>query len=182
MALAAIIIAIVVAGLTMALNRRFGEERAEYNIGRPVTLALACAIAFAAAGKVPIVLAVLLTILLLAIMGYMIVWWHEDGSSVKELINFAIVDLLLAMVAWTTSLRIYDWPIPRWLVGIFVSLPKMVFVLSIGYAIANMFWFKAALRTGNFSPFMNLMKGGNEDDELDDEYEDGRDEADEEIA
>lgn len=136
-----LILGAVVTALVVSISSRFEEPMIQMGVKAGVA-ALLTIIFFATASKVPIIVAMLFLIVALAMMGYMIWWWIEDGSTVRELVSFILVDFLLMLIAKALAIRVLDTVIPRWIAGIITALPSVVFVVSVGLFIANMIWFR----------------------------------------
>ena len=94
------------------------------------------------ASKVPAWLALILFLVTLAAFAYLVYWWMEQGSTWKELATFILMALLLSMVSSATVVRIRDICSIRWLIGTMESIPMIVFLMSIGYMIANYIWYR----------------------------------------
>jgi len=147
-----LILGAVVTALVITISSRFEEPMVQMGVKAGVA-ALLSIILFATASKVPIIVAMLFLIVALAMMGYMIWWWIEDGSTVRELALFTLVDFLLMLIAKALATRILDTTIPWWAAGIITALPSVVFTMSVGLFIANMIWFREI-----------TLKGGELDD------------------
>lgn len=142
-----LILGAVIMALMLSVSVRFEEPKLRMGIECAVATVISVLV-YATASKVPIWLALIFLIIMLAMMGFMVWWWNENGSTIKEMIHFIVIDLLFMLIAKAVAVRLYDWPLPRWFVGIIAALPAVMFVMSIGYFIANRIWFKASLEEG----------------------------------
>ena len=141
-----LILGIVIACLMLSASKRFGEDEKLAWSRAGVALVFMTLINTIAA-KVPAWLGLIFYVAMLAVMGYMIYWWMEEGSTVKELITFAVIMLLMMLVTKACGARIYDITSIRWITGIINSIPTIVFLMSVGYMVADMIWFHENLKT-----------------------------------
>lgn len=100
------------------------------------------------APKVPVWLAMMLFIVVLAMAGYLIYWWLQNGSTIKEFFAFVLMLFWVLLIARACGIRIYDVTSIGWLIGIIMSIPTIVFLMSIGCMVADMIWFHENLKTG----------------------------------
>ena len=146
-----IIIGIIVGAVTMSLmlviSRSFDETKLQRWLEAPI-VGIIMAVFFATASKVPIWLAMLFLGVTLAIMVLGIWWWKANGSTIKELIFFLLLLAVITPIGKSLAVRCFDWPIPRWTAGLIASLPDVACVISVGFYIANMIWFKISLEEG----------------------------------
>lgn len=144
MFIVSLFLGIVVACLMLSASKRFGEDK-KLAWSRAGIALVVVTLINTIASKGPAWLAIILYVIMLAVMGYMIYWWMQEGSNIKELITFAVMMLLFTLVTKGCGARIYDITSMGWLRGIINSIPTIVFLMSIGYMIADMIWFHAEL-------------------------------------
>lgn len=146
-----VLVGFVVGAICLTISNYFEEENSKEIMIRAGVAFLLYIIVYATIGKAPAWLAMIMLLIPLAMMGYLIYWWYQEGSTVKELIAFMLLDVLilwgLAMPAAASILDITQ----GWVAAIVMSLPKIVFIVSVGFFIANMIWFKEE---------MNSLEGG----------------------
>lgn len=84
---------------------------------------------------------------IMLMLGFL-VWWTKSGSAIKELLVFIVLDFLVMLAIRPASARLVGNQ-NSLLGAILRSVPSMLFIMSIGYYIANMIWFKVSLRGGD---------------------------------
>ncbi|MBR3324398.1 hypothetical protein IKG24_02615 [Candidatus Saccharibacteria bacterium] len=86
--------------------------------------------------------AMLMLFLGLLVVVVLAIRWLLSGSTVKELIFFVILDLLLMLGNMQAAARIYDLTSKAVLLGLVEVLPEIFFLVSVAFFIANMIWFR----------------------------------------
>lgn len=140
-----VVLGLVVGAAVFTLSLRFEEEVSDA-VMKAVVAGIWLMITNILASKAPPVASVLLAFLLFAVEGYMIYWWKKEGSDVRELLLAAVIDLLITLTAQAGIVRIRDITTVRWVISWFESMPLMIFVVSLAFFIADMFWFRDKLR------------------------------------
>lgn len=95
---------------------------------------------------------VILGALTCVVMIYMMIWWTEEGSSIKEFLLFVVIDCLLASIAESGIARIIDLAESRWLIGLMTAIPWIILVMSTGYFLFDIIKFKEDLGSEDFDP------------------------------
>ncbi len=95
---------------------------------------------------------VILGALCCAVMIYMIVWWSQEGSAIKEFLLFVVIDCLLAFIGESGIARITDLAESRWVIGLLTAIPWIILVMSIGYFLFDIIKFKEELKSEDFDP------------------------------
>lgn len=90
--------------------------------------------------------AMLLLALGIILVIVLCVKWFIVGSTIKELVFFTLLDLLLMWNNLAAAARIYDIASTKLAIGVVMAIPKIAFVLSVGFFIANIIWFKDHLK------------------------------------
>lgn len=150
MILLCIVLGAVIFTLLGILSKWF-EEPKSLGTKKAAIGGIVVAIASYLAPKVPAGIAMLLLILMLATMGYMVYYWMENGSTVKELTLISGIDTMFHLVALSCAARIWDLTSWKWLSHFVTWLPTATLVISIGFFIANMIWFHESLERGDFN-------------------------------
>ena len=88
--IAGLIAGIIIGCSALAASVMFKEE-GKIAWTRAGTLFALAAIITTVASKVPAWIAMLLLLVVLAMMGYLVLWWMENGSIKRELVAFAIM-------------------------------------------------------------------------------------------
>ena len=153
----------IVLGVTLAflmtwVSQRFFEEPRELTAKRSAIAGVVLVVANYTTMKAPAALAVLFVPVMGLAMLYMYLWWNEEGSSVKELLIFLAMDLVIAVVLNNAAGRVQDLTTIKWLNGIARSLFAISLLISLGFMIADMIWFKDELTDGK------IWKGGKNDE------------------
>lgn len=162
------IVGLVVAALFSTISSMLDVDATEVKIGskrislpsktgaiKAVVCGFAVAIFYYYADKLSAPLALVMMAAMLALMVYLILWWKDEASNVKELIVFVLLDSLLSLVAKSLAMRSYDIFSARWLIGIFTALPTMMLLVSLGIFIADMIWFRERLKGGGLNETRN---------------------------
>lgn len=152
----AIIMAIVLFVLVFAICVAFEETTLIRVISKVVVMPAFATLVYYYAPKTSSVLAMTMLAGLIITMLYMVLWWAWEGSSVKEFVLFFLTDLLLCLIATETAVRVIDLTSIRVVVGLVRAIPTVVFIISIGYFIADMVWFHKGLKSDDFDPYEYL--------------------------
>lgn len=139
-----IILGLVVGVVIGALALRF-EESMRWAVIKSVIAGVLIMISNIIVSKIPAILALMVTLVLFAMMGYLVYWWKKQGSNFKELMLISLADMLIALVAKAGAVRIRDLISTGWLIATIESLPLLIFVLSITFFIADAVWFRIKL-------------------------------------
>lgn len=143
-----VLIGFVTAMICSTISRYFEEEDTKKVATRATTIGILYAVIYATVGKTPAWLAMIMLIISFAVMGYLIYWWNQEGSTVKELVVFILLNVLILWgLAMPAAAAIRDITQIGWVIAVVESLPKMLFIVSVGYFIANMIWFRQELDT-----------------------------------
>lgn len=143
--IASLILGVVVFCLMLSVSKRFGAEKKEAMRNAGIG-GLAIALVNFSAPKVPSIVGMILYFVIAACSAYLVIWWTEDGSTVKELIHFIVIGLLLSITGTACLVRIKDFCSISLLNEIVSTIPAVVFILSTGYMIADMIWFHDELQ------------------------------------
>lgn len=135
--LSGIIVVIVVGCSVFSASRRFGEKR-KVTMAEIAAYSLLSGVVCAFSPKVPAWLAMCFLFAVLLAMFAIAVWWDANGSTIRELLIVAFIDLIFTLVGSSAAARILDLSSARVLVGIVRVLPGAAFVLSIGFFISDM--------------------------------------------
>lgn len=96
---------------------------------------------------------VILGALACAAMIYVVIWWSQEGSAIKEFLIFVVIDAILASTAASGIARIYDLTEIRWVIGILKAIPWILYVMSVGYFLFDIIQFKQDLGSEDFDPY-----------------------------
>ena len=146
----AIVVAIVLFVLVFAICVAFEETTLIRVISKVVVIPAFATLVYYYAPKTSSVLAMTMLAGLIITMLYMVLWWAWEGSNAKEFVLFFLTDLLLCLIATETAVRVIDLTSIRVVVGLVRAIPTVVFIISIGYFIADMIWFKKNLKSEDF--------------------------------
>lgn len=150
-AAAAVAMMILVAYFVMTASALFDETPGKVVMNVFVTTIPVGFCFYWATGVFP-VWGVILGALTCVVMIYMMVWWAQEGSSIKEFLLFVVIDFLLASIAASGIARIHDLTEARWLIGLLTAIPWILLVMSIGYFLFDIIKFKEDLKPENFDP------------------------------
>lgn len=147
-----LVTAVVLTCLMCALSRRFGEKlRARWTLSSGIGLFIGLVVMLAPA--MPAFLSIIFLFPILAVMGYLIIWWKENGSSVQEVIEIILIDLIVTFAAGSAVARVIDGLIETpWVVGLVRVIPWVVFAISVIYFIFNALYYKEWLDSEEFDP------------------------------
>ena len=143
------IVAIVIFFLVLAASRRFGEKK-RVGMAEAVCFGLLAGTVCAFSPKVPAWLAMFFLFSVLLMMFAIVMWWSNNGSTIRELLNIALIDLLLMLVGSSAAARILDLSSAKVVVGVIRVLPGVALLLSLGYFISDMLAFKEWLKSDDF--------------------------------
>lgn len=143
--LLSLVLGLIVASLVFAISLKF-EEKMQMAATKAVIAGVLSAIVSNFSRKVPAIIAVTLFLAIgLTMMLYLVFWWIQNGSDMRELIYFIVLDCLLSLVVRGAAIRIIDIINVRALVGLVRALSSTILMLSIGFFIANKIWFSENL-------------------------------------
>lgn len=156
-----IVTTVVLTYLMCALSRRFGEKlRTRWTLSSGVGIFIGLIVMLTPA--MPAFVSIVFLFPILAVMGYLIIWWRDNGSTIQELINIILIDLIVTVAAMSAVGRIIDGLIETaWLVGLIRVIPWVLFSVSIVYFIFNLLYFRDWLNSEEFDPECYL--NGNEE-------------------
>ena len=103
--------------------------------------------------KAPAVIAILLGMAMLIAMIYIAIWWSADGSDVREFLVFVVIDLMLTWISLSGIARVYSLTEIRVITGLLMAIPKIFFVMSIGYFLYDMIGFRSDIKSEDFDPY-----------------------------
>ena len=143
-----VLLGFIVAVVCFTISGYF-EESGKETVIKAIVTGVLFALIYATVGKSPAWLAMIMFIISLGMMGYLVYWWYQEGSTVKELVAMSLLDLL---IVWCLAVPaavagIYDITQVGWVRALIVSIPKMMFFVSVGYFVANMIWFKQEINS-----------------------------------
>lgn len=146
------IAAIVSFVMCSAASRRF-SEKFRPRILRAAIIGGTTGLVVALAPKVPALLALSVFLFLIGfLMAYVVWWWWENGSTVPELVNVGLVDLMLMWAGSSAAGRVASITDTGWAIGLVRSLPGMIFLISLGAMICNMLYFNEWVNSEEFDP------------------------------
>ena len=136
-----IIVALVVAAICTTISKFF-EENFVKMVVRAAVFGILYAVIYITVPKTPVWLAMIMLAVTLAMMGYLVHWWRQEGSAIKELVAFIALDLLITWgLGMPSAAAILDVS-QGVLAMMLIAVPRMVCLLSIGYFVANLIWFR----------------------------------------
>lgn len=138
-----LVIGIIAACAIMKASKRFEEPKKVILIRSGIGLAL-ITLAFTFAKKTP-VLSVILFFVMAAAYAYIILWWHEEGSTIRELLNFVFIFFWVTVVMGACTWGFEQLLSLGILKAVFGSIPAICFFMSIGYMVADRMWFRDEL-------------------------------------
>ena len=159
-----IIVMAVVAYFLSTAGRMFGEKF-RVRITQALVCGISCGVITALSPKISPYVAMFFLIAVLMLMAYIVQWWTSNGSTIKELIVVSLADLLIMLSGQSAAARILDITSIKWIVAVIKILPTLAFILSIGYFISNMRYFKKWLRSEEFKPERYLCDGEEDEEE-----------------
>jgi hypothetical protein len=151
MTISGIIVGVIMFFLLLAAGRRFGEPVLIIRV-RAVALAVMVGIVTAFSPKVPTFLAMIFLLAMVAGVIYFVAWWSEEGSEIRELIIFGIIDGIWAASAESAAARILDMTEIGWVIGIVRAVPLIALLLSFGFFIFNMICWREEINSEEFDP------------------------------
>lgn len=146
-----IITGIVMFFLLLAAGRRFGERPLIRRV-RAVALAVMIGIVTAFSPKVSTFLAMIFLLAMVVGVIYFVAWWSMEGSEIRELIIFGIIDGIWAASAESAAVRILDMTEIGWVIGIVRAVPLIMLLLSFGFFIFNMICWREEINSEDFEP------------------------------
>ena len=146
-----LIVMVVVASLMYSASLRF-KENWKFGVAQALTCGIVCGLVTMLSPKVFPVIAMIFLIAILMLMVYVIFWWRINGSTVKELIIVSLADLMMMLTGQSAAARILDITSIRWIAGVIKVLPTVAFILSVGFFISNMIYWKGFLESDDFDP------------------------------
>ena len=147
LAILSLIVTLVVAALIFSNCKRFGEGK-EVILVKVIIYGLLSGVINFLAPKVPIFIAVpFFYVIVLALMGYLIYWWHQEGSNVPELLTHSGIMFILMLIGKSAAARVIDTNLPRGLIGVLNGAPLMLFVVGVGFFAADAIWFNLELES-----------------------------------
>lgn len=140
----------VITGMLVALfyatiSRFFEEGTLEMTVKALIFGALYIVI-YCTVSRAPSAIALIELLVTLVMMAYLVYWWYKEGSDIKELVLFIVLDLILMRLANAAAIRIIDVTDSKFLIGFVTWLPKMMLVVSIGYFVSNKIWWYCDLK------------------------------------
>lgn len=180
--LVSLILGVALSLLTVYLSLKYAEERT-FSIPLFVTTLIRAAIFFAVPFlcnyfaprlATPVAVSVLLGLSTLGLMAYLVYWWKENGSTIKELVVTIFIDAVLSMLANAAFSRCYDLNWLRGIIGFVMAVPYIVLFMSIGYFIANLIWWHGIEKYRIMEEGIvdsSILEGGEDDEYYDEEYE-----------
>lgn len=146
-----IIVAIIVFCLMCSASRKFGETT-RYRLFESVFFGLFTGLFTALSPKVPGWVAMVFLLVELMMMVYIVLWWKMNGSTISELINVTLIDLLLMLTGLSSAARILSITDNRYVVGIVRALPIVAFIISLGIFIVDMVIWNEMKESEDFDP------------------------------
>lgn len=145
------IVAIVVFCLIWSASRKFGETL-RFRLFESVAFGVATGLFTALSPKVPGWVAMVFLLVELMMMVYIVLWWKMNGSTISELINVTLIDLLLMLTGLSSAARILSITDNRYVVGIVRALPIVAFIISLGIFIVDMVVWSEMKESEDFDP------------------------------
>ena len=145
------IVAIIVFCLMWSASRRFGETL-RFRLFESVAFGVVAGLFTALSPKVPGWVAMGFLLMELVLMADIVVWWKINGSTIPELINIALIDLLLMLVGQSSAARILAITENRYVVGTIRALPVIAFIISLGIFIVDMIIWSEKKESEDFEP------------------------------
>lgn len=149
---------VVFAALVLTAARSFEEENKLLMWLKAVIGACAFIATNLAAPVAPAWLGLVTVALPLGCFAYLFIWWEENGSTVRELIIFILMEIMLHLTAMSSMARVIDIT-SNWIArGLVMSIPSIVSITLLAFMISNMIAFRRELDKMS-------SEGGDEDDE-----------------
>lgn len=145
------IIMFVVIGILVYVAGGLLGNKLRIRAARALAIGAAAGLVHGIAPKVPAWLAMILLVTMLILMAYMVIWWYTEGSTLKEMLAFVVIDGLFTFTGSSAAARILDLTSYGWLIGIVRALPAVFLVLSIGFFIFDRINFKEWLVSEDFT-------------------------------
>ena len=145
------IVAIVVFCFMWSASRRFGETL-RFRLCESVAFGVLAGLFTALSPKVPGWVAMVFLLTELVLMAYIVVWWKINGSTIPELINVTLIDLLLMLTGLSSAARILAITENRYVVGVIRALPIVAFIISLGIFIVDMVVWSEKKESEDFEP------------------------------
>ena len=137
----AIITGLVVAAISSTISKLL-KEKLPMAIGFGVFFTLVAWSIGKFSTKVTPVSAMLFLLLGAVAVAILAIRWLIGGSTIKELVFFSILSLLLMLTNLQAAARIYDLSDKAGVRGVVTALPKIFFLISVMFFILNRMWFK----------------------------------------
>lgn len=144
-------VAIVVFCLMVSESRRFGETL-RFRLFESGAFGVLAGLFTALSPKVPGWIAMVFLLTELLLMAYIVLWWKINGSTIPELINITLIDLLLTLVGQSSAARILSITENRYVVGTIKNLPIIAFIISLGIFIVDMIIWSEKKESEDFEP------------------------------
>lgn len=142
----ALVIALVVASVVVTAECMFGTTITKLSFNdwmRAVTIGCVVGIANFLVSGADLLLAAVLLIALIAVTGYLVYWWHQEGSELKEMWPFAVVMIPIFLVMKAAAAKVMEIiDQPFWGSVVFV-IPTIVVLIAAGLIVADFFNFRA---------------------------------------
>lgn len=146
-----VIVGAVMFFLALAAGRRFGERPLTRRI-RAAAMAVMSGVTTAFSSRVPAWLAMIFFFAMLVGTIYLVAWWSMEGSEIRELIIFGIIDGIWACATESAAARILDMTGIRAAIGIVLAVPWIALLLSTGFFIYNMICWREEIASEEFDP------------------------------
>lgn len=168
MLLNALAMGAILAIATYVLSKRCFEEEAGTTLWRILVLAVFPGVVAYFAPKLVPFFAILAAALLIIAMAYVTMWWDSEGSTFKEFIGYALIQVFLAIISEEAATKGCDMISPEagWAMGLIKALPIFYLILALGFAIWDILVFRDYLENSDkFKPQKYLDTANNSADE-----------------
>lgn len=188
----AFLAAVVIACLTLTLSNMFGEVTKSIQLKHKIIFVkeikipnLVAVIRAAIVGifylsarllipRLPIFFAAVLILLTLFFAGYLTAWFFKEGSSIKEILMFVVIQFFVARMGKMAAIRLTDIDAPVG-VAILNALPWIWFLMSVGLSIADAIWFRMKLDAAENVALMAIKEERGDENEAECGADDCRD-------
>lgn len=139
----------IIAIATYVLSHRCFEEKNEVTLGRILMYAVAPGVAAYFAPRLVPFFAILAAAIIIILMSQVTMWWDSEGSTFKEFIGYALIQIFLAIIAEEAATKGCDMVVVGWAQGVIKAIPVFFLILALGFAVWDILVFRDYLENSN---------------------------------
>ncbi|MBR2725360.1 hypothetical protein IKE97_01780 [Candidatus Saccharibacteria bacterium] len=97
---------------------------------------------------------------LVAVICYLVYWWHQEGGYLKEMVPFLVAFIPIFLVMKANAARIVEFIDQPFWGSVINALPAIIIVIALGLIVADFFHFRYTEIDGEDSDAMRLHRVG----------------------